>query len=106
MQWACPPLLLPITVQRVSDLWQGAGLQVDGAGEGGEAFLTLPLPTGPDSGRQPMGTVECCMVPEYPYFVSGLIKLFGDTRNTPCSPCKITRILEFFIFLNEGTRFA
>lgn len=49
MQWACPPLLLPITVQRVSDLWQGAGLQVDGVGEGGEAFLTLPLPTGPDS---------------------------------------------------------
>lgn len=80
---------------------------MDGVGEGGEALLTLPLPTGPDSGRQPMGAGECCMVPEYPYFVSGLIKLFGDTRNTPCSPCKITHILEFFfIFLNEGTWFA
>lgn len=26
-----------------------------GVGKGGEAFLTLSLPTGPDFGRQPMG---------------------------------------------------
>lgn len=47
------PALLPITGQAA--LWRGAGLQVDRVAVGGRAFPILSLPTGPDSGRQPVG---------------------------------------------------
>lgn len=81
------PILSPLslTVQSMAALWQGAGLQVGRVGME-ERLVSLSLPTGPDFGRQPVCAGEFCMVPECLYFVSGLIKLFGDTMNTPLSP--------------------
>lgn len=92
----------PLTVQSIPALWKGAGLQVARGGEGGEALLTPSLPAGPDSGRQPVGAGECCMVPECHYFVSGLIKQFGDTKNTFSLQ---NHLLVDLYFLNEGTWF-
>lgn len=63
-----------------------------------ERLFSLSLPSGPDFHRHPLGTGECYMVPECLYFVSGLIKLFGDTMNTPHSPCKITCVCRFLFF--------
>lgn len=62
----------------------------------GETFLTPSSPIGPDSGRWPVGALGCCVVPECLYFVSGLLKLFADTKNTVHSPCKSLVFVDFF----------
>lgn len=65
---------------------QAAGLQVDRVGLGGETFLTLSLPTGPDSGRQPVGVARSLSA--FTLQSTGLIKLIGDTKEQTTLPSR------------------